>query len=36
MTQQVMTAEELLDLPDEGRSCELVKGELRATALGSF
>ena len=36
MIQQVMTAEGLLDLPDDGRSCERVKGELRATALGNF
>ncbi len=36
MTQQVVTAEELLDLPDDGRSCELVNGELRATPLGNF
>ena len=31
-----MTAEELLVLPDDGRSCELVKGALCSTALGSF
>ncbi len=31
-----MIAEELLDLPDDGRSCELVRGELRATVPGSF
>ena len=36
MAQEAMTAEEWLVLPDDDRSCELVKGELRTTTLGSF
>ena len=36
VAQKAMTAEELLVLPDDGRSCELVKGALCSTALGSF
>ncbi len=36
MTRQAMTAEEFLVLADDGCSCELVKGELCTTTLGSF
>ena len=33
-TDQLMTAEELWNLPDHGRRCELVRGELRELPLG--